>query len=218
MLVPPVLFHPETPVFLRLARFSWSSPAAPFSLAVWLGVGCGTMPLGFGLPSGHFGGCHIGYGCALWLSPGCKKENNLILKAFLTVAFIVSMVPSYFSILCRLIFSHINLSASDPGWQYGSTQGWGTWITLLMSVVGPFPWETFTYCVLQTVWRFGNGLCVTCLGLLVVMVAFPSSVLTTLPFSSEGFMVHKSRLTAHTSGFPVFSCLSPVENFLVNYF
>lgn len=61
-------------------------------------------------------------------------------------------------------------------------------------------------------------MCGTCVGLLVVMVAFPISVPNTLPFSSEDFMVCKSRLTAHISDFPVFSFLSPVENFFCEIF
>lgn len=52
-------------------------------------------------------------------------------------------------------------------------------------MAGPFPWETFTHCVLSAVLRFGNGTCGACLGTLLV-VMFPSSVLNILPFFLGG--------------------------------
>lgn len=52
-------------------------------------------------------------------------------------------------------------------------------------MAGPFPWETFTHCVLSAVLRFGNGTCGACLGTLLVMM-FPRSVLNILPFFLEG--------------------------------
>ena len=136
------------------------------SSALWLGVGCRMGLRCFG-PLGMF--WWLPRRLRVWVMawPGLWERKQFNSDSLSRRTF-VSMVTSHPSVLVEAGFSHLHWSLLDPGWPRWEHTEMMDFMHLverlphaflLMSVTGPFPWETFSCCVLRAVLRFGNTLC-----------------------------------------------------------